>query len=80
MGAFVCEMGLRSKEPRCSCVTGIESGESSADRTDVKALRPATSVDSGAWNARFREGIMLGVKRRTVGFGPSVADDGEPLW
>jgi hypothetical protein len=48
----------------------MERGDSSDLSTDVKAFKPPTSVDSGAWKAGLREGIMEGVRIRTDGFGP----------
>jgi hypothetical protein len=65
---------LRSKEPSCTCVTGMFSGASSAERTAVKELSPATIVDSGMWKAGLRAGIMEGVRTKTEGFG-----DGDEL-
>lgn len=41
-------MGDMSNEPSWRCETGMESGDSSAFKTDVKALRAPMSVDSGA--------------------------------
>lgn len=49
----------------------MEKGASSALRTEVRALREAMSVDSGAWKAGFREVIMEGVRMRTEGLGMS---------
>jgi hypothetical protein len=43
--------------------------ESSAERTEVKEVRAATRVDSGAWKAGEREGMMVGVRTRTEGLG-----------
>lgn len=47
----------------------MSSGESSEVRTDVNDERAAMSVDSGAWNGGFRDGIIEGVSTRTDGFG-----------
>jgi hypothetical protein len=42
----------------------------------VKVLRKAVVADSGAWNGRDRDGMMVGVKMRTEGLDASV----EALW
>ena len=57
-----------SKVPSCRCVTGIPTGESSEERTEVNEDRAATMLDSGAWKAGDRLGIMDGVRTRTDGF------------
>ena len=43
-------------------------GLSSADKTEVREERAATSEDSGRWKAGLREGIIEGVRTRTEGF------------
>lgn len=58
-----------SKVPSWICVTGISRGDSSDDRTEVKAFSAAIVRDSGRWKAGFRLEIMLGVKTRIDGFG-----------
>lgn len=50
----------------------MERGASSAIRTLVNAFRAAMRVDSGAWKAGLREGIMDGVRTRTQGWGPVI--------
>lgn len=47
----------------------MERGESSVVRIWVNVLRKDVVEDSGAWNAGERDGIMLGVKTKTEGFG-----------
>lgn len=59
----------KSKFPSCRCVTGMERGASSAERTLVKDVRAAMMLDSGAWKAGERAGIIEGVRTRTLGLG-----------
>jgi hypothetical protein len=59
---------LKSKVPSWRCVTGIERGASSAERTSVKASRAETMLDSGRWKAGWREEMMFGVRTKTEGF------------
>jgi len=66
------EKAPRSNVPSCRWETGISSGASSADNTEVKELRAAQIVDSGRWKAGFRLDIMEGVRTRTDGLGPVV--------
>jgi hypothetical protein len=40
----------------------------------VKEARAAQMLDSGAWKAGLREGIMEGVRTRTDGFGAGVGE------
>jgi hypothetical protein len=47
-------------------------GESSEVRTAVKEDRAETILDSGAWKAGERLGMMVGVRIRTDGFGASL--------
>lgn len=56
-----------SKAPSLRCVRLIPRGESSADKETEKAERAAEMVDSGMWKAGESEGIIDGVKSRTLG-------------
>lgn len=47
----------------------MERGESSDVRVWVNVLRKDMVEDSGAWNAGDREGMILGVRTSTEGFG-----------
>jgi hypothetical protein len=47
----------------------MERGESSEERTDVKEESAATMLDSGAWKAGDKLGIIEGVRTRTEGLG-----------
>jgi hypothetical protein len=67
------EKALVSNVPNWRWVTGMERGESSDERTEVKAFRAETERDSGRWKAGFRLEIMLGVKTRIDGFGVEAA-------
>jgi hypothetical protein len=66
---FFGAMGLVSKDPSSKCVSGTLRGASSADKVAVKDFRAALTMDSGAWNGGFSDGIMAGVKTRSFGCG-----------
>lgn len=55
--------------PSWRWVTGISSGESSAETTLMEEVRAATILLSGRWKAGLRLEIMFGVRTRTDGLG-----------
>lgn len=61
-----------SNVPSWRCVTGIPTGESSEERTDVKDDRAETILASGAWKAGEMLEMMVGVRTRTEGFGEAI--------
>jgi hypothetical protein len=56
-----------SKLPSCRWVTGIPSGDNSADRTFAEAAKALFTALSGRWKAGLKLEMIPGVRRRTDG-------------